>query len=59
MGWWVFVGLAVLTVVEYVIAVTVDLNLPVMAVIAVVKAGLIVWYFMHLLRLWRAGEGGY
>ncbi len=56
-GWRVFLALAVLTVVEFVLAVTIDANLPILVVIAVVKAGLIVHYFMHLLRVWRgAGE---
>lgn len=58
-GWMVFWALAVLTAVEYIAAVTIERNVPVLVVLAVVKAGLIVWYFMHLIALWRAhGEEG-
>lgn len=52
----VFLTLAVLTVVEFAIAVTIDANLPIMIVIALVKAVLIVHYFMHLVRIWRGQE---
>ncbi len=56
-GWKVFAWLAVLTIVEYVIAITVGPNLPALAVMGVVKAALIVNYFMHITRAWRgAGE---
>ena len=55
-GWVVFLWLAVLTAVEFIIAVTIDANLPIMIVIALMKAGLIMHYFMHLLRIWRGGE---
>jgi caa(3)-type oxidase subunit IV len=57
-GWMVFVALAVLTIVEYIVAVGVDANLPVVAVIALAKAGLIIYYFMHVVRAWR-GEAGH
>jgi caa(3)-type oxidase subunit IV len=52
----VFVALAVLTAVEFVIAVTVDANVPILAAFAVAKAGLIMYYFMHIARLWRPLE---
>ena len=55
-GWVVFLWLAVLTAIEFIIAVTIDANLPIMIVIALIKAGLIMHYFMHLLRIWRGGE---
>ncbi len=55
-GWVVFLWLAVLTAVEFIVAVTVDANLPIMVVIALIKAGLIVYYFMHVLRIWRGEE---
>jgi caa(3)-type oxidase subunit IV len=55
-GWLVFIALAVLTIVEFAFAVVVDANLPILVVIAIMKAGLIMYYFMHLLRIWRTGE---
>lgn len=57
-GWMVFAALAVLTIVEYVIAVRLDANLPIIALIAAAKAGFIVYYFMHVVRAWR-GEAGH
>lgn len=57
-GWMVFVALAVLTIIEYVVAVSLDANVPVVAVIALAKAGFIVYYFMHVARAWR-GEAGH
>ncbi len=55
-GWVVFIGLAVLTIVEYLFAITVNANLPVLIVLAVAKAALIIHYFMHLVRVWRDSE---
>ncbi len=56
LGWRVFAALAVLTVVEYVVAVELGNNLTPLAVIALTKAGLIARYFMHIVALWRGGE---
>ena len=56
-GWVVFLGLAVLTAVEFLVAVTVTTNLPAVLVMALMKAGLIIYYFMHLLRIWRVEDG--
>ncbi|MFQ5472621.1 MAG: cytochrome C oxidase subunit IV family protein [Dehalococcoidia bacterium] len=57
-GWVVFIALAVLTVVEYIIAVEVSRNLPVIVAIAVVKSLFILYYFMHVVRAWLSdGEG--
>jgi heme/copper-type cytochrome/quinol oxidase subunit 4 len=56
-GWIVFLVLAVLTAVEFLVAVTVTTNLPALVVMALMKAGLIMYYFMHLLRVWRGEEG--
>jgi len=53
--------LAVLTVVEYLVAVSVDSSQVLvlfLAPVALVKAWLILQYFMHAPRLWR-GEGGH
>lgn len=57
-GWVVFLILAVLTVIEWFVAVLVTANLPILIVIALAKACLIVHYFMHIVRLWRGGEEG-
>ncbi len=51
--------LAVLTAIEYVIAVGIDATAVVvtlLAVVALVKALVILEYFMHVSKLWR-GEG--
>ena len=55
-GWVVFGILAVLTVVEYFLAITIDANVPILIVLAVVKAAFIMHYFMHLVRVWRDAE---
>ncbi|MFQ5857086.1 MAG: cytochrome C oxidase subunit IV family protein [Anaerolineae bacterium] len=58
LGWIVIVVLGVLTAVEYWIAVSLHSNpLPYLAVIALIKAGLIAQYFMHMAQLWRGEEG--
>ncbi len=48
----VLVALAVLTIVEYWIASALDGSVVFLFVIALVKAGLILQYFMHLGTLW-------
>ena len=55
-GWVIFLALALLTLVEYIIAVSLEANLPIIIGIAVLKAGLIGWYFMHIVRAWSSGE---
>ena len=53
------VALAVLTVVEFIFAVGIDsteMVVLLLAVIAVIKALVILEYFMHVSKLWR-GEG--
>ena len=49
----VFIALMVLTIVEYFVSVGLDSNLVLLFLIALVKAALIVTYFMHISRLWR------
>lgn len=51
----VIVVLAVLTVVEFVVPAVLEREpaLPILVFLALVKAGLIVHYFMHLAQLWR------
>ncbi len=57
-GWTAFSGLAWLTVVEYLIGISMSFNFFVLVAIAAVKAGLIANFFMHVRRVRRgAGEG--
>ena len=52
----VFLVLAVLTAIEFAIAINLDNAAVPLFLIALVKAGLIVQYFMHIYRLWRPEE---
>ena len=51
--WTVGGFLAVLTLVEYIVAIQMSGNFVPLAVMALVKAVLIVYFFMHVYRLWR------
>ena len=55
-GWVVFALLIVLVLLEYVIFLVLSKNLPIMIVMNVIDAALIMYYFMHLPRLWRREE---
>ena len=55
-GWVVFAVLVFLTVVEYLIFLWIDRNLPIMIAMNVADAALIMVYFMHLPRVWRGEE---
>lgn len=58
-GFTVFVILAVLTIVEYVVAVGLDSKVGLIVLLtaaAVAKCWAIVVYFMHISRLWRGEE---
>ena len=59
-GMVVIIALAILTVVEYAAAIWMDTgsNL-VLVIIAVVKAWLILDYFMHLFNAWRNADDGH
>lgn len=57
-GWVVIVVLAVLTVLEFVLSSLTGGSLVPLAVVAVIKAALILQYFMHAPRVLRAGEEG-
>ncbi len=48
--------LAVLTAVEFLIA-RLEVATVLLVMIALVKAGLVIWYFMHLPRVFRSEEG--
>ena len=55
-NFYVVIPLALLTLVEFIIAINVeDAAVPLM-LIALVKAGLIINFFMHIYRLWREEE---
>ena len=54
--WVVGVILAVLTTVEFIIAVNYENNLGILSVFAFGKAVLIIYSFMHMYRVWRTGE---
>lgn len=55
-GWWVFLVLMAVTILEYFVALAVDSNLPIMVVMNIADAALIMWYFMHVYRVWRRPE---
>ena len=54
----VFVVLAVLTVLEYFLGTHASPAIF-LWLVALVKAGLVMWYFMHLKRVFRPDEGGH
>jgi len=58
LGWKVGGALAVLTLLEFAVAVSLAQPLAPLALIAFAKAGLIAEYFMHLSQLWSS-EGGH
>jgi caa(3)-type oxidase subunit IV len=49
----VMVGIALLTVAEFWLAINLDDPAVPVLIIALIKSGLIVQYFMHIYRLWR------
>jgi caa(3)-type oxidase subunit IV len=49
----VFIALAILTVVEFAVSQALDGAAIPLFIIALLKAGLIVQFFMHIYRLWR------
>ena len=52
----IFLALVVLTLVEFIIAINLDDPRVLLVLIGLVKAGLIVQFFMHIYRLWRQEE---
>ena len=53
----IFTILAVVTVIEYVIGVR-EAPVAVMAALALVKAGLVIWFFMHVARVFNTSDEG-
>jgi len=52
-GTWTFLALMVLTIIEFIVAFVFHASIIALFLIALVKAALIVWVFMHVTRLWR------
>jgi cytochrome c oxidase subunit 3 len=52
----IFIFLAVLTALEFFVALTMDV-VPLLALVALVKAGLVVYYYMHIYKLNAEDEG--
>jgi heme/copper-type cytochrome/quinol oxidase subunit 4 len=56
----VFVILAVLTIIEYIVAGFGVSATVFLVLLALAKAGLVLWYFMHLPRVFKSeSEGGH
>ena len=53
--WIVFIALVALTVAEFFVAALLN-SLVALLLIALLKAGLIVYYFMHIYNLWNSEE---
>jgi small-conductance mechanosensitive channel len=56
LGLWVLVGLAVLTALEFAAASLLEGSTVLLFVIALVKAGVIIQYYMHLNNVWGTEE---
>ncbi len=52
----VFIALAVLSVIEYIVGVYEGM-VVLLVIFAILKAGLVLWFFMHLPRVFKSGEG--
>lgn len=52
-GWWVFLGLAFVTGLEFWLSATMEGILLYLTITSLIKAGLIIQYFMHLPQVWR------
>jgi uncharacterized membrane protein len=50
---WTFLVLMVLTIIEFGVAIALHGAVIPLFLIALVKAAIIVWVFMHIYRLWR------
>ena len=51
-GTYVFIALAVLTIAEYFVSIALN-STVLLLIIALLKAAAIVYFFMHVTRLWR------
>ncbi len=57
-GWIVFAGLMVLTLIEFAVANLSNPSAVLLIIIGLIKAALIVYFFMHVYRLWREEKHG-
>ncbi len=57
-NFYVFIALVVLTMIEFFIAINLENAAVPLIIIGLIKAGLIVQFFMHVYRLWREEEHG-
>ena len=57
-GLFVFIALAVLTAVEYFIGVSTDM-VGLLFILLLIKAALVVYFYMHISRLFSSEEGGH
>jgi caa(3)-type oxidase subunit IV len=57
-NFYVFIALVVLTLIEFFIAINLENAAVPLIIIGLIKAGLIVQFFMHVYRLWREEEHG-
>jgi hypothetical protein len=55
-GWLVFLTLMILAIVEYIIFLVLSSNFPLMVAINIADAALIIYFYMHVTRLWRREE---
>jgi heme/copper-type cytochrome/quinol oxidase subunit 4 len=59
-GVYVFAGLLVLTVIEYFLGAIEDAGAGInvlLWLVALIKGGLVLWYFMHVIRVLRSKKG--
>ena len=52
-GWIIFVALLLLTIFEYFLGIQEHASVVALFIVALIKAVLIVYFFMHVYRLWR------
>lgn len=55
-GVMIFLLLAVLTIAEFFVSAATDGSVTFLMIIALLKAGVIAHFFMHIYRLWRTEE---
>lgn len=55
-GWLVVATLIMLVVLEYVVFLILDSNIPIMVAMNVADAAMIMYFFMHVSRIWRREE---
>lgn len=55
-GWITFTALAVLTIVEFVISVYLTPSTPYLIATSLIKAWLIISYFMHVNQIWQSED---